>query len=71
MKKTPWFDGSIKPVREGVYQRMLGRDFYWSRFENGEWYACWALSKFSEAARTRVVSPLQKRSWRGLTKEFK
>ena len=22
MKKTPWFDGSVKPVRDGVYERL-------------------------------------------------
>lgn len=40
MKLTPWFDGNVKPVREGVYERiiMLGTLKY-SYFKNGTWYS--------------------------------
>ena len=71
---TPWFPHEIKPVRDGVYevQYDLGTEeifcgyAYWTgnRWTN-------ALSTVDGAYQRRdwVEGAIQKKSWRGLTKE--
>jgi hypothetical protein len=67
-KLTKWFDGSVKPVRDGVYERDYGAGVhaYW-RFENGFWRfgAIDSLGdQFIYSADRKSDS--QKLPWRGL-----
>jgi hypothetical protein len=66
MKKTPWFDGKTKPVREGVYE-IKGMWFgiayaYWT---GRKW--CWAKSTIKEANCDKDFrGAMQNKVWRGL-----
>lgn len=71
--KTPWFDGSVKPVRPGVYEVSWNGMAFAPRFShwNGR---RWGFRDFSakEAHETRAskaMGPIHE--WRGLTKEAK
>ena len=71
MKKTPWFPGHIKPVRDGVYQRLAndGETIYHSLWRAGVWYA---MDKSCDGAASNVglVSIFQDdRKWRGILKD--
>lgn len=65
MKKTKWFDGSVKPVRDGVYQRQddTGIAIY-SMFANGVWH--WGSLEKECATSLSFVSCTQNAKWRGL-----
>jgi hypothetical protein len=75
-KKTPWFDGSVKPVRPGVYERRLSRT---SQVRFARWiYGAWrspALTAEQAAAETNqsMFQPggLLGFKWRGLAEEPK
>lgn len=61
-KLTQWFDGKLKPVRKGFYERkyssprIFGAD-YW---DGENWRYCHPKG---------VVASLQTRAWRGLAKK--
>lgn len=69
MKKTQWFDGYIKPVRKGFYERKYDlpkfidvTPDYW---DGREWI-------FVDCkGNKRGYSGVQDRQWRGLTKNAK
>lgn len=68
MKKTPWFDGTTQPARDGVYERdhiAWGRCY--SLFSNGRWY--FPDSTPAEAAVQRYESRCQQEPWRGLAED--
>ena len=74
-KLTPWFPGDVKPVRPGVYQRLLDPDttyqeIVFSRFDGVAWFTG---ADSCELALCRIAeSPFQHSvKWRGLTKEAK
>jgi hypothetical protein len=61
---SPWIDGSVKPVRIGVYQRRLMSGVVYARWDGERW------RQFSEsrrlAERTTGISGEQAYwSWRG------
>lgn len=57
---TPWFDGELKPVRVGLYERCTDSGFVLYSWWNGEdWYAGPALKR----------SLWQNIRWRGLTQQ--
>lgn len=66
-KLTPWFDGTVKPVRVGVYQR---------KYHNGIFYCYWDGKYFSSGTysisglvhKVRGMSPWQDLPWRGVMK---
>lgn len=65
---TPWFDGSIKPARVGVYERNYGDGYSYGReysFWDGRRWMCPCYSP-DDAARETAVSAYQKEPWRGL-----
>jgi len=68
MKLTPWFDGTVKPVRKGIYQQMDGHGKllgyqYW----NGKIWGLW--SETPEGAMWSFgVSCSQDDPWRGVAK---
>ena len=62
--RTPWFPGSVKPVRPGVYEREYGlNNVAFCRWNEG-WY-CSSL-KNEIASRARKPSGNQSLPWRGL-----
>lgn len=75
MKRTPWFDGSVLPVRVGAYEVQSDgtSGIYFSAFQGGKFHGCWgtaddaiiALGYSGEGWWSTV------KSWRGLTKEAK
>ena len=70
MKKTPWFDGSLKPVRDGVYERLYdegtpSQEVFMCRFQGAWMYPC---DTAQEASTENFPSSFQHLKWRGLTK---
>lgn len=71
MLKTDWFPGTVKPVREGVYEVVFedtGVAIRWyAQFRTGLWRKA---SPFLLGAAIRyAASPHQNLPWRGLTEE--
>ena len=66
MKKTTWFDGSVKPVRDGVYERKHKRWIRYSKFYKGSWRYTNDTVEF--AASEKSPSMWQNLPWRGITK---
>lgn len=69
MKLTPWFPGTIKPVRKGVYQQKNGTSgIGYQRWDGKFWYA-WRKSPEDAKNCLIVVSTyFQNDSWRGVAK---
>ena len=69
-KLTQWFDGSVKPVRDGVYQRRTfsGDVLYW-QFKDGFWRWGGAVSAYSVVLNEPVRSNRQNLPWRGLAQK--
>jgi hypothetical protein len=68
---TPWFPGSVEPVREGVYQRQFGStDNLGYCFWDGTHWHFRALTPIG-AMNTSLVSTFHRLPWRGLAKEPK
>lgn len=72
-KLTPWFQGSIKPARPGVYQQHCGNgiEIGYQRWDGQHWY-CWAAT--AEKAETTPIKAdpwFQNDPWRGLAEEPK
>lgn len=66
MKKTPWFDGSVKPVRVGVYERTFGSgETHFSKWDGKRWNQ---FGNLLYASRQMNASGWQNLPWRGLTK---
>lgn len=71
-KLTPWFDGSVKPVRPGVYERdglrQLGSIVY-SRWTGDRWLL--SANSLDGAYLFICTSDYQTLKWRGLAEEPK
>ena len=73
-KKTPWFDGSVKPVRNGPYETNIagGGSHGFNYWIDGRWGIC---SRSPEDASSDIgkgtPSYVQNIRWRGLTEEAK
>lgn len=72
--RTPWFSGTVTPVREGVYQRDMsnfnrpaGRWSYWT----GKFWGGWGGDPLTAEKNKAYESCVQDVPWRGLTKEPK
>jgi len=64
---TDWISGDLKPVRDGVYQRLYGEGwFVYCRFSNGAWYE--ARNSIEHADLERSKSTFTNDPWRGLAK---
>lgn len=68
-KLTKWFDGSVKPVRDGVYQRRHFVGKVYSLFSNGHW--CLNQPTTLQASRAYYFSSRQDLPWRGLAEQPK
>jgi hypothetical protein len=66
-KTTKWYPGDVRPVRDGLYQRKMGDQIFWSKFENGWWRSGGGRKEF--AVSSQYSSPYQNLAWRGLKKE--
>lgn len=71
-KKTPWFDGSVKPVRDGVYE-VHGVPY---RLENGASYGTARVKfvrrgRYAGWQRTAEHGHFLVERWRGLVEEPK
>ena len=68
MKLTPWFPGTVKPVRVGVYERQYRTgDFgycYWS----GQIWSWKATTPAGALRLQNTRSPYQNTPWRGVLK---
>ena len=70
MTKTDWFPGTVKPVRNGVYERDYPNSgVVFCRFYKGAWL--FAHKDSYIASRQLDQSFTQDLPWRGLTKECK
>ena len=68
MKKTPWFPGSVKPVRNGVYERDYPNSgVVFCRFYKGAWQ--YAHKDHYIASRQTEESFTQDFPWRGLAQD--
>ncbi len=67
MKLTPWYPGTIKPVRVGVYERRYpdGATLY-SLWDGVQWY--WAWDTAALASREYKYTYTQTIPWRGVAK---
>jgi hypothetical protein len=66
--ETPWFDGHVKPVRVGLYQRKLsfvGREWVWSWWSGTHW-GLFSLSPSVAVKAGKHRSGHQHLPWRGL-----
>ena len=72
MKLTPWFSGTVKPVRVGAYERLYFREQLETRYSywNGEEWSVWSIlpSGAALAAEEKRISGLQNLPWRGVMK---
>lgn len=70
-KLTPWFLNGEKPIRDGVYQQMLGTDktIGYQRFQNGVWYAWRKTPKEADLASSPANIFYQNDPWRGLAED--
>jgi hypothetical protein len=70
MNPTPWFPGEVKPVREGVYQRVYNRDFKDLRycFWDGQLWRVGYKTIEESAEYIRGFAHSQKLPWRGIRK---
>ena len=71
MKLTLWYHGTVKPVREGVYERDYGiasrRDLLYS-YWNGKFWGVWATTPFGAVTLKKRLSAYQNLPWRGVAK---
>jgi len=76
LKLTDWIPGDVKPVRDGVYQRMHDQDLAvfkeWSAFRRGVWHLGAGTPLWAEVYGIEgQVSINQRLHWRGLAEQPK
>lgn len=67
---TPWFDGKVKPMRVGVYERRIAENYpedfaYW----NGERWTGMGETLESAYADRKGYTYFQEDQWRGIVKQ--
>lgn len=67
MKLTPWFPGTVNPVRVGVYERKYNTNKTFYCHWNGEYWHAWATTP-ATAKDAFALSALQNLPWRGVLK---
>lgn len=68
-KYTSWFPGSVRPLREGLYQKKLERGTAYSYWDGFYWYA-FTLDKATAIwyhERGLKSGDQLRRDWRGLS----
>ena len=70
MKLTPWYPGTVKPVRDGIYQRKSNRadprEIYYAKFSRGRWLG--GYLNLQNALVCKWGSGTQSAPWRGVSK---
>jgi hypothetical protein len=75
LKLSPWHDGSVKPVHEGVYQRDYStskhpddatRGIQYCAFKDGKWHIFY--DSIIEAKGSFIASSNKNLPWRGVLK---
>ena len=66
MKLTPWFPGTVKPVRVGVYERLYNTQTFYCLWD-GEYWHVWATTQVA-AEKVFGFSAYQNFPWRGVMK---
>jgi hypothetical protein len=69
---TPWFPASVKPVREGVYQRLYDEGPAFCRWDGRYWHIGILVQRryaHMQATIMNIAAPNQDLPWRGLAKE--
>jgi hypothetical protein len=69
MKLTEWYPGTVKPVRDGVYQRRFARDDepVFCMYKGGKWRV-WANSPENAEAYVSISAVQERYHWRGVLK---
>lgn len=65
MKKTPWFDGSIRPARKGLYERNFTGGISLCMWTGRYWLTPWG----ERSGFQPVEINGRFRSWRGLAEK--
>lgn len=60
---TDWFEGAVKPVRKGVYQR----EYIYGKAKV-PYYCYWDGKQWSSSGDFKSVAPNQSLRWRGVLK---
>jgi hypothetical protein len=69
MKLTPWFPGTVKPVRVGVYEREYRTGDVGYCYWNGQIWSWKTTTTPTDALRLQDTrSPYQNIPWRGVLK---
>ncbi len=68
MKLTPWFPGTVKPVRSGVYQRKYSSGKFLYCYWNGHHFECAARTIEDSLNGFMGTSMTQNLPWRGVAK---
>lgn len=67
---TAWIDGSVKPVRQGTYQRRVADIVFFAHWDGESWCRFWDSAWY--AGRERRISFEQNAwPWRGLAADPK
>ena len=67
---TPWFKGTVKPVRIGVYQRKFCGRVCYSYWTGSFWDCLFINAQYADWAKaTPSPSVAQELRWRGRTSE--
>jgi hypothetical protein len=71
-KLTPWFPGTVKPARAGVYMQMSGGSLPitgYQRWDGGRWFG-WCYTPDAAALEPAVAHQRsQNDRWRGLARD--
>lgn len=65
---TDWLDGTAKPARHGVYQKLFDDDVYYS-YWNGVWWSPLAMAANQATMSLHCDSTIQFLPWRGLSEK--
>ena len=68
MKKTPWFPGDVKPVRDGVYDRRMSWGVCYAKFSRGRWFSS-GPSKYLARDEPMQSGVQEEVPWRGLAQD--
>lgn len=70
MKLTDWFQGDVKPIRVGIYERRYKSGIYFSKWNGIHWGFGHCKVKFANLTED-FLSQYQNLPWRGLSKDPK
>lgn len=69
MKLTPWFPGTVKPVRKGVYQQKNGVGSLGYQYWDGKFWHGWSSTVYGAQRDNHIAAEYyQNDPWRGVAK---